>query len=675
MLRFLALLLTLLLAAPAQAQLGTMRHMTVALVAEGPAIPGREVELALVMTPEEGWHGYWENPGDAGKPMTVAWALPPGASMGALRYPVPTRLLTAGLMNHVFKGPYAVLTRLKVPEGARGTLPVRASLDYLVCTEKLCVPERGSVALDLPVGSGTADGRFDAWRARLPQPLGPGATFAITGQKLHLAIPLPQDVAVTTPHFYPTTEEIIRYAEPQAFRRTADRLVAELPLARAPSGSFDGVIDFGTGRALVVDAVPGAVPDGGREVGPSGTARLFLVAFLGALLGGLILNLMPCVFPILALKALALARAGGEERHARADAIAYTAGAVVGTGALGAALLLIRAGGSAAGWAFQLQDPRTVLLLFLLATAITLNLLGAFKLPVLGGDGNPRGGFATGALAAFVATPCAGPFMGAALGTALLLPPAGALLVFAGLGLGLSLPFLLLAFVPALRRRLPKPGAWMARLQRILAVPMALSAIAALWLLGRQGGTSALLLGLVSAALLTAALLLAGRRQQAGHPALATGVVMLLLLVAVPLFGVGRREMAVTVRGDAGAEAWSEAKVAELRAQNRPLFVYFTADWCLSCKVNEASTIDRAEVREALKAANAAVLVADWTNADPAITRFLDSRGRAAIPLYLWYAPGAAEPEELPQVLTPAMLIGRAANVVPAKAGTSGKRS
>ncbi len=239
-----------------------------------------------------------------------------------------------------------------------------------------------------------------------------------------------------------------------------------------------------------------------------------------------------------------------------------------------------------------MQDPRTILLLFLLATAITLNLLGLFKLPVLGGESNPRSGFATGALAAFVATPCAGPFMGAALGTALLLPAAGAMLVFAGLGLGLALPFLLLAFVPSLRKRLPRPGPWMARLQHILAVPMALSALAALWLLWRQGGTSAVLLGLVSAALLVAAIVVAGRRQGQGQPALNAAVVALLLLVAVPLLGIGRDEMAVTTRGNNG-EAWSEAKVAAARAAGRPVFVYFTADWCLSCKVNEASTIDR----------------------------------------------------------------------------------
>ncbi|WP_300973810.1 protein-disulfide reductase DsbD [Sphingomonas sp. LHG3406-1] len=659
MLRLLALLLALLAAAPAAAQLGTgTAHMRPELVAEGPAIPGREVELALLMTPEPGWHGYWENPGDAGKPMTVQWDLPAGASAGPLRYPVPSRLTIAGLMNHVFKGPYAVLVRLKVPADAQGTLPVRASLDYLVCTDEICVPERGSVALNLPVGQGTGDPRFDDWRGKLPQPLGPGATFAVSGGRLQVAIPLPESVAVGVPHFFPVTEEIARYAEPQRFRRTADRLVADLPLSAAPKGSFAGVIDLGTGRALRVEAAPGPVPTGGRTIGGGEPWRLALFAFLGAMLGGLILNLMPCVFPILALKALALARAGGEEKHARADALAYTLGAIVGTGALGALLLGLRAGGSAAGWAFQLQDPRTVLLLALLALAITLNLLGAFRLPVLGGDANPRGGFATGALAAFVATPCAGPFMGAALGTALLLPAAGALLVFAGLGLGLALPFLALAFIPALRRRLPRPGAWMMRLQRILAIPMALSVAAAFWLLWRQGGEGVLLAGLAAAAILALLLFAVGRIQDKGLRAWPLGLAATAAGLAAAVLLPPATPAAARLAG--GVEAWSEARVAAARAGGRPLFVYFTADWCLSCKVNEASTIDRDNVRTALKDAGVEMLVADWTNADPAITRFLDSRGRAAIPLYLWYPPGRGEPEELPQVLTPAMLIERA---------------
>lgn len=662
MLRLLALFL-LFFAAPAAAQLGGgSAHMRPMLVAEGPAVPGKEVELAILMTPEEGWHGYWENPGDAGKPMTVAWELPDGATAGPLRYPVPTRLTIAGLMNYVFKGPYAVLVRLKVPASASGTLPIRASLDYLVCTDEVCVPERGSVALNLTVGTGTRDPRFDDWRARVPQPLGSAARYATSGERLQIAIPLPESVAVDRPYFYPLSDGAVRYAEAQRFRRAGSMLIADLALDQAPTGPVSGVVALGGGRALRVDAAPGQVPAGGEWLGEESQASLLLFALLGAVAGGLILNLMPCVFPILALKALALARAGGEERHARRDALGYTAGAVVGTGALGAILLALRAGGSAAGWAFQLQDPRTVLLLALLATAITLNLLGLFKLPVLGGDSNPRGGFATGALAAFVATPCAGPFMGAALGTALLLPPAGALLVFAGLGFGLALPFLLLAYWPWLRSHLPKPGPWMLRLQRILAVPMGLSALAAFWLLWRMGGQPALLAGLAAAVLVILLLVVLGRRQGRGLRAWPLGIaaagIAAAAMLLVPTIAAGGGSLG-------GHDRWSEAKVAAARAEGRPVFVYFTADWCLSCKVNEASTIDRDSVRDALRAGGVAVLRADWTDADPAITRFLDSRGRAAIPLYLWYAPGAAEPEELPQVLTPAMLISRAGRPKP----------
>lgn len=657
--RFLLALLTLLLAAPAAAQLGSgQAKIRPELVAEGPAVPGREVELAILMTPGDGWHGYWQNPGDAGQPMSVDWELPGDAAAGPLRYPVPTRLSIAGLMNYVYKGPYAVLVRLKVPEDARGTLPIRADLQYLACTDEICVPERGSVALNLAVGNGPVDRRFDEWRGRLPQPLGSPARFAVEGGRLQVALPLPASVPVGRPYLFPVTEDVARYAEPQVFRRIGDTLVAELPVRREPGATFAGVIELGDGRGLSFEAGPGAVPDGGRAVGGGETWRVLLLALLGAVAGGLLLNLMPCVFPILALKGMALARAGGEERAARADALGYAAGAVVGTGALGAVLLLLRAGGQAAGWAFQLQDPRTILVLALLATAITLNLLGAFRLPVLGGKANPRGGFATGALAAFVATPCAGPFMGAALGTALLLPAAGALLVFAGLGFGLALPFLLLAFVPALRKRLPRPGPWMGRLQQVLAVPMALSAAAALWLLWRQGGDQSLLLGLVAVGLLVALLLLVGRLQRTGRPAWALG-----LAGAAATVGVAAALPAAPTAGArtvAGATPWSEQRVTAARAEGRPIFVYFTADWCLSCKVNETSSIGRDSVREAFEKAGVKVLMADWTGGDPAITRFLDARGRGAIPLYLWYEPGRAEPEELPQVLTPGMLVERA---------------
>ncbi|GAA4011325.1 thioredoxin family protein [Sphingomonas swuensis] len=657
--RLLLAFFALIFALPAAAQLGSaVPNIRPELVAEGPAIPGREVELAILMTPNEGWHGYWENPGDAGQPMQVQWELPAGAEAGPLRYPVPIRLTIAGLMNYVFKGPYAVLVRLKVPEGATGTLPVRADLSYLACTDQVCVPERGSVALNLPVGTGPRDPRFDGWRSKLPRPIGAQATYAVAGERLRIAVPLPASVPVGEPYFFPLTDGVARYAEPQAFRRSGDYLVAELALKSAPGGPIAGVVELGDGRGLAVEARLGPVPSGGRTIGGEEPWRVLGLALLGAILGGLILNLMPCVFPILALKGMALARAGGDERHARADALAYLAGAVVGTGALGAVLLALRAGGSAAGWAFQLQDPRTILVLAVLAGAITLNLLGVFKLPVLGGEASPRGGFATGALAAFVATPCAGPFMGAALGTALLLPAAGALLVFAGLGLGLALPFVALTFVPALRRRLPKPGKWMLTLQRVLAVPMGLTALAALWLLWRQAGDKALMVGIAALLVVGLLLWLAGRVQREGRAVWALGLAVVGATIGFALPLPGGSSAASRVAGE--HEAWSEAKVAAAVSAGRPVFVYFTADWCLSCKVNETTTIGRDNVRDALKKGGVEVLVADWTEADPAISRFLDARGRAAIPLYLWYRPGQAEPEELPQVLTPAMLIERA---------------
>jgi thiol:disulfide interchange protein len=419
-----------------------------------------------------------------------------------------------------------------------------------------------------------------------------------------------------------------------------------------------GVLALGDGRGLEFRAVPGPVPEGGRPLGAALGASAILWALLGALAGGLLLNLMPCVFPILALKALHLSKAGGEAREARSDALAYAAGAVVGTGALGVALLAIRAAGAEAGWAFQLQDPRTIMLLLLLAVAITANLLGLFELPVLGGRAKPAGSFGTGALAAFIATPCAGPFLGAALGTALLLPAAGAIAVFAALGLGLAIPFLAVAFVPALRSRLPKPGRWMQRLQRFLAIPMAASAVAAAWLLYRQAGERAFLFALFAVAALGICLYFAGRIQRAGRP---RALIPAFFAVVVVIAAVARvpASPTATLSAPSGAEQWSEARVASYVAQGHPVFVYFTADWCLTCKANEAAAIDRAEVRAAFKKADVKVLAGDWTNGDPAITRFLENRGRAGVPLYLWYAPGKP-PEELPQLLTPSMLTSRA---------------
>jgi thiol:disulfide interchange protein len=464
-------------------------------------------------------------------------------------------------------------------------------------------------------------------------------------------------VTIGEPYFFPADDGPVDYAAPQSFRRKGDLLIAELQRRRGDPASLTGVLALGDGRGLEIRAVPGDVPSGGSRIGDLGTQAV-LYAILGALVGGMLLNLMPCVFPILALKAVHLSKMGGDERAARRDASAYAAGAVVGTGALGTLLLAIRAGGSAAGWAFQLQDPRTTIVLLLLATAITLNLLRSFELPVLAGEHSHKGSFGTGALAAFVATPCAGPFLGAALGTALLLPVYGSVAVFAALGLGIAIPFLAVAFIPGFRKRLPQPGPWMARLQRFLAIPMAASAVGALWLLYRQAGAPGFIAGLLAAVLLTMLLLWTGWAQRKGHTIGWAALAGALVLTGVAATQVPRQPQAAS-RVPLGTEAWSEAAVEKHLAAGKPVFVYFTADWCLTCKANEAAAIEREAVRDAFGKAGVKVLVGDWTNGDPAITRFLEGRGRAGVPLYLWYAPGK-EPEELPQILTPGMLSDRA---------------
>lgn len=652
--RLLLILLPLLLLIPSIAQ---AQNITPNLIAEGPAPAGGEVELAIHMRTNPGWHGYWLNPGDAGLPMDVQWQLPPGFKAGALRHPVPERLMIAGLMNYVYEHDYAVLVRLKVPANARGVVPIRATARWLACTDKICVPEQGEFSLDVPVGSGTPNrAQFDQWRRALPRPLTSPAKFELSGERLRVAIPLPATVALDKPYIFPAQDGAVDYAGEQSFRRTGDTLIAELPRRSGEPAQFAGVLALGDGRGLEFTAARGAVPNG-RLIGGFG-AEAIIWAVLGAIAGGLLLNLMPCVFPILALKALHLSRVGGEERRARSEAFAYTAGAVVGTGALGAILLLIRAAGIEAGWAFQLQDPRTIMLLLLLSGAITANLIGLLELPVLGGRARPAGAFGTGALAAFVATPCAGPFLGAALGAALLLPAIGSLLVFAALGFGLAIPFLLVAFIPPLRNRLPKSGLWMNRLQRFLAIPMGATALACVWLLERQAGQRGLVVAIVAVAVLLALLIWYGFAQRREAKDARVILPLAIAVVGVAVWQVPPSRTAAT-RAIQGAEPWSESRVANYVQQGRPVLVYFTADWCLTCKANEAAAIDRGEVRKAFAKAGVKVLAGDWTNGDPAITRFLEGRGRAGVPLYLWYAPGKP-PEELPQILTPAMLISRA---------------
>ncbi|HEX8528012.1 protein-disulfide reductase DsbD family protein [Allosphingosinicella sp.] len=662
--RLLLSALALLSCAPAMAQ--PQRAMTVELLPEGRTVaPGGTITLAFVMKPEPGWHGYWLNPADAGRPDTVEWSLPAGVAAGPLRYPVPGRLMISGLMNYVYERDYALLAEVRVPaNSAPGSLlPVAAKLDFLACTDTICVPQQARVSTELRVGAErTTENRaaIDRFRQALPRPLAGEAAFEISGGRLRLAVPLPAGAALDDPYFFPATLDAIAYSARQSLSRSGDTLIVETQAApRADTlQTLAGVLALGDGSGLELAARRGRVPAAGAPVNRPAVQRdtpgEILYALIGALIGGLLLNVMPCVFPILSLKALSLARTGGDERSARREALAYSAGVIAVCLLLGAAVLGVRSAGVAVGWAFQLQDPRVILLLLLLVTAIALGLAGLFRLPAFTGGGRlagrtgTTGAFWTGALAAFVATPCTGPFMGAALGAALVLPTIGAMAVFGGLGLGLAIPFLALGFIPALRRRLPRPGPWMERFQRILSVPMFLTAIGLAWVLGRQAGVDGMTIGLCAVLALGLALWWLGRRQGRGWPAL----VLAAAAIATALFLVRTQTPAETgPRGALAAEPFSEPRLASLRAQGRPVFVYFTADWCLTCKVNERVVLERADVAESFRTRGVAVLVGDWTRGEPEIGRFLESHGRSGVPLYLWYAPGR-EAEILPQILT-----------------------
>jgi thiol:disulfide interchange protein/DsbC/DsbD-like thiol-disulfide interchange protein len=671
MLRLLLAFLTLIATAPAAAQpLAAGRNNIAAqLVAESDApAAGQTVTLAFFFTPEPGWHGYWQNPGDAGAPARVQWTLPAGVEAAGLRYPVPQPLIVSGIMNYVFEGPHALLTSLRVPAGLPpGTpLPVRVSIDYLACTDQICVPEHADLALDLRVGDGAVPAdrraRFDGWRAALPRPIGTEGRFTVAGNRIRIAIPLPAASPLSSAYLFPATLNAFDHSAPQSISRNGDAVVVEAAARPgATLASFEGLLRTGEGQGLSFSARPGEVPPAGDSIADDAAAAPtmgFLAALLGAILGGLILNIMPCVFPILSLKALSLARAGGEERIARREALAYGAGVILTCLALGALLLALRAGGAAAGWAFQLQEPRFVLFLLLLVTAIALNLAGLFRLPGLTlerGGGGRLSAFATGALAAFIATPCTGPFMAAALGAALVLPPLAALAVFGGLGLGLALPFLLLGFVPALRRWLPRPGPWMVRLQRILSVPMFLTALGLLWVLGRQTGVDGMTLALAAVLLLGLGLWWLGAR---GHGWQRWAALALLAVaIAAPLAWLRPAEStgapALTTR--LGGEPFTEARLAQLRAEGRPVFVYFTADWCITCKVNEAGALASDDVASSFRGRGVRVLEGDWTLGDAAIGRFLERQGRSGVPLYLYY-PTGGEVQVLPQILTTSLL-------------------
>ena len=497
------------------------------------------------------------------------------------------------------------------------------------------------------------------------------ASFAITGKTLRIGIPLPASVGLSDPHVFVGNKRLVAYSARRhsggwaicwwpkfrsmnSARGRQTRCPASFRSEMAPgSGLPHRSARCRTGGELIAGAKAPVTPP-------------LWTLILGALAGGLLLNIMPCVFPILSLKALSLARASESEAKARAEGLAYTAGVMLACVGLGGLLLALRAAGEQVGWAFQLQEPGVVVALLVLAAAITANFAGLFELPSLSvtTGGKPAGAFATGLLAAFVATPCTGPFMAAALGAALLLPVPQALLLFALLGLGLALPFLLLGFIPALRRMLPKPGPWMERFRRIMAIPMGLTALALVWLTVQLGGRTFGLIAMLLVIGVLIALWITGRLQRGGRlawPAFALVAAPFLAFAVIALPSVYEAKGAEAKASIHNPQAFSAEALAKARASGKPVFLWFTADWCVTCKVNEGTSIERDTVRAAFEAAGVVTMVGDWTVRDPEITAFLTEQGAAGVPLYLWYAPGAAAPEQLPQVLTPDLLVAKAA--------------
>jgi thiol:disulfide interchange protein/DsbC/DsbD-like thiol-disulfide interchange protein len=672
----LLLLLAVLLATPAAAQDAPAPKVHARLVAEDKAVaPGGGITVALEEKIAEGWHTYWKNPGDAGAPTEIAWTLPPGWKAAAIQWPRPKRLPVGPLMDYGYEGTPWLLTRLTAPADASGNATIKAAVSWLVC-KQICIPEETVLTLTVPVGTAAPDPAvakdFAAARALLPVASPWKITYSIgsggalgTNLDLYAAAPSLAAAHPTTADFFPARGGLIRNAAPQLVGYAKDGLVLRLTPAavfKPVSALLDGLLVLtssdGSVQALEIQAAPGPVPTVEFTAPASGDDISLWLAIAFAFVGGLILNVMPCVLPILAMKALSLATHG---KDGRGESFSYAAGAVVSFAALGLAIVLLRSGGSAIGWGFQLQSPIAVAAFALLVFAVALNLSGLFEVgSVTAGEGlASRGGlvgaFFTGVLAVAVAAPCTAPFMAAALGFALTQGALPALAVFVSLGLGFALPFLILGIWPRALAFMPKPGAWMLTFKQFLAFPMYAAAAWLVWVLAQEAGPRGVALVLGAMILLALAAWLWSVTRDLGARGRGIGALAALAVLIAALYGVAGLQGSVTAPAASTSklgEAYSPEKLASLRVANRPVFVDATAAWCITCLVNEDAVLSRGPVKAAFAARNVAYLVADWTNQNPQITALLKENGRSGVPLYLYYAPGAATPVILPQILT-----------------------
>jgi thiol:disulfide interchange protein len=678
-------------------------HLHVQLVVPASALTaGGPADAGLYFKLEPGWHVYWKNAGDSGEPPRMKWTLPDGISAGPLQFPVPKRLPLGPLMDFGYEDEVLFPFQLKVAANAKsGPAVLHAKVDWLVCRE-VCIPGKAeletvrTVAPEAPKGATVdPDGQLYA-RLSNRVPPGPPPTFKagfertatgfrltlLTGQKETQASFFPADQNVldnpATQKLTPTAKGLTLDLKKDANLTTNPaqlRGVIELSNGRAydiaaPAGAPAAAIDKNTGEtaaaasaantASPVNSAPSPSPN--QQEATPGLARIVGLAFLG----GLILNLMPCVFPVLFLKGLALMQSGAEERHRlRTHGLVYTAGILVSFWVLVAVLLGLRSAGARLGWGFQFQSPIFLSLMAGLLFFLALSLAGQFEIGLsltsaggsLAAKQGYTGSFFTGVLAVIVATPCTAPFMGVAIGYALAQPGAATFAVFTALALGLAAPYAALTLQPAWTRILPKPGAWMEVLRQAISVPIFATVIWLAWVLANAYGAAVL------AALLAGFLLIAIAGWFLGRwPAQRWSTIMaaLILVGFIGLSAWAPKNLAAAAPSSSARsgewEPWSAETVSRYQSQGRPVFVDFTASWCLSCQVNERVALTTPEVRKAFADANVALLRADWTQHDEAIAQTLASLGRNGVPVYALYVPGEASPRLLPEVLTPGIV-------------------
>ena len=645
--------------------------------------PGKAVWVGLQIAHQPEWHTYWKNSGDSGLPTVLDWQLPDGITAGDIAWPAPKKISIGTLVNYGYENTVLLPVPLTVAKSYSGAqLDIRVKAAWLVC-KKECIPQEGNFTLSIPVKSSTAlqGNVFQAAFDAAPKPLATGTSqIDVSGKTIKVALSgLPASLTGKNLAFYPETGGVIEPAASWTQSWQGNVWTAQIPLSAQRTDSpaaMPVVVALGEASYRIVAPVNGAWPTAaaaapgaainvnsasGAEFGQTPTPSLTLwAALVGALVGGMILNLMPCVFPVLAIKVVSFVKVK-DQRTRVATGLAYTAGVTLSFLALGALLLSLRAAGQQLGWGFQLQSPAVVASLAVLFTLLGLNLAGLFEfgsfLPSRVANlqaKNPTvDSFLSGVLATAIASPCTAPFMGASLGYAVGMPAAQALAVFAAIGLGMALPYLAASAIPAVARMLPRPGAWMVTFKQLMAFPMFATVAWLVWVLGQQSGidgAGALLGVLVLMSLIIWALTLKGRVRS---------VIATLSIAASALFiwSSGQnitkiQEGTVAAATQTGLwQAWAPGRVEQLTAGGQGVFVDFTAAWCVTCQYNKKTTLSNAAVLADVAAKNVVLLRADWTRRDPAVTTALAQLGRSGVPVYVFYKPGRA-PVVLSEILS-----------------------